>query len=191
MRLCRPALSVCPTILVRIIGRLMAIIRSMIAIIRGQATRLAGETVESRSFLHPMTIMTDWIRNWIFSLAGTAMVCAAARRLTPEGRVKSVLRMVCAVAMAAALTEEGETLRRELDRGIIEREMEAYILDKARALGAPIEGAHVLLRWSTEGVWLPESAELTGAYHPLLARIIEAELGIPRSAQVWRTNESP
>ncbi len=196
---------------------MMAIIRSMIAIIRGQACRLAGETVESRSFLHPMTIMTDWIRNWIFSLAGTAMVCAAARRLTPEGRVKSVLRMVCAVAMAAALfspllqgaldtyplelaryraqaaalTEEGEALRRELDRGIIEREMEAYILDKARALGAPLQGAAVALRWSTEGVWLPASAELTGPYHAALARAIEAELGIPRSAQVWRTDESP
>ena len=161
--------------------------------------------------------MTDWIRAWIFSLTGTALVCAAAQRLTPEGRVKAVLRLLCAVAMAAALfspllngaldtyplelaryraqaaalTEEGETLRRELDRGIIEREMEAYILDKARALGAPLQGAAVALRWSTEGVWLPASAELTGPYLAALARAIEAELGIPRSAQVWRTDESP
>ena len=161
--------------------------------------------------------MTDWIRSWLFSITGTALVCAAAQKLTPEGRVKSVLRLVCAVAMAAALfspllhsaldtyplelaryraqaaalTEEGEALRRELDRGIIEQEMEAYILDKARVLGAELEGAHVLLRWSTEGVWLPESAEMSGPYHALLARTIEAELGIPRSAQVWRTNESP
>ena len=60
-----------------------------------------------------------------------------------------------------------------------------------RALGAPLQGAAVALRWSTEGVWLPASAELTGPYHAALARAIEAELGIPRSAQVWRTDESP
>ena len=161
--------------------------------------------------------MTDWIREWIFSLTGTALVCAAAQRLTPEGRVKSVLRLVCAVAMAAALfsplldhaldayplelaryraqadalAEEGTALRRELDRGIIEREMEAYILDKADALGAEIGGAAVALRWSTEGVWLPESAQLTGRFHAGLSRAIEAELGIPRGAQVWRTDEEP
>ena len=161
--------------------------------------------------------MTDWIRNWIFSLTGTALVCAAAQRLTPEGRVKAVLRLVCAVAMAAALfspllggaletyplelaryrsqaaalTEEGTAARRDLDRGIIEREMEAYILDKARALGAEITGAAVSLRWSTQGVWLPESVSLAGPYHAELSRLIEAELGIERSAQVWRTNEDP
>jgi hypothetical protein len=161
--------------------------------------------------------MTDWIRAWIFSLTGTALICAAARRLTPEGRVKSVLRLLCAVAMAAALFSplmsgaleayplelaryraqaesyagEGTALRRELDRGIIEREMEAYILDKAHALGTPLQGAKVAVRWSTEGVWLPESAELTGPYHAALARAIEAELGIPREAQTWRTDEGP
>ena len=152
--------------------------------------------------------MTDWIRNWIFSLTGTALVCAAAQRLTPEGRVKAVLRLVCAVAMAAALfspllggaletyplelaryrsqaaalTEEGTAARRDL---------EAYILDKARALGAEITGAAVSLRWSTQGVWLPESVRLSGPYHAELSRLIEAELGRERSAQVWRTNEDP
>ena len=94
-------------------------------------------------------------------------------------------------AQADALAEEGTALRRELDRGIIEREMEAYILDKADALGAEIGGAAVALRWSTEGVWLPESAQLTGRFHAGLSRAIEAELGIPRSAQVWRTDEEP
>ena len=161
--------------------------------------------------------MTDWIRSWLFSITGTALVCAAARRLTPEGRVKSVLRLVCAVAMAAALFSplmtgaleayplelaryraqaeayagEGTALRRELDRGIIEREMEAYILDKARALGTPLQGAKVAARWSTEGVWLPESAQLTGPYSPTLARLIEAELGIPQGAQNWSEHEEP
>lgn len=161
--------------------------------------------------------MTDWIRDWIFSLTGTALVCAAARRLTPEGRVKSVLRLVCAVAMAAALFSpllrgaldtyplelaryraqgaaiagEGTDVRRALDRDIIERETEAYIMDKARTLAVPLRAVHVALRWSTEGVWLPETAELTGPYDARLARILEAELGIPLAAQNWRDDEEP
>ncbi len=161
-------------------------------------------------------MISDWIRNWILSLTGAALVCAAALRLTPEGRVKGVLRMLCAVTMAAALlspflrdsalpdyalelaryraaaealTGEGAALGQELDRGIIEQRMEAYILDKARSLGAPLTGARVTLRWSTEGIWLPDRAELTGTYSETLSRLLESERGIPRQAQTWRTDE--
>ena len=156
--------------------------------------------------------MTDYLKSWIISLTGTALICAAASALTPEGRVKRIVRMLCALGMAAALlapllrgaelsayrlnlaryrtgaetlTGEGEALRRTLDRGIIECETEAYILDKAKTLGVPLTGARVALRWSTEGVWLPESAELAGPFSETLARTLEAELGIPRTAQTW------
>ena len=162
--------------------------------------------------------MSEWIRNWILSMTGTSLICAAALRLTPEGRVKSVLRMLCAVAMAAALfsplvgsgqlpdyapelaryraaaealTGEGTALRQELDREIIEEHMEAYILDKARTLGAPVSAVKVHLRWSTEGFWLPESADLTGTYSETLSRVLESELGSARRTQNWRTDEEP
>ena len=160
--------------------------------------------------------MAEWIRQWILSMTGTALVCAAALRLTPEGSVKKVLRMLCAVAMAAALffpllrgealpdyglelaryraaaealTGEAEALGQELDRDIIERRMAAYILDKANALGVPLAGARVALRWSTAGVWVPESAELTGPYSETLSGLLASELGIPAQAQTWRTDE--
>ena len=160
--------------------------------------------------------MTELLRQWITSLTGAALICAAAMALTPPGRVKRIVRMLCALVMAAALfapllrgaelsgyslslaryraeadalTGEGETLRRNLDRGIIERETQAYIMDKARSLGAPLEGARVALRWSTEGVWLPASAELDGPFSAPLAAVLEAELGIPRAAQVWNASE--
>ena len=162
--------------------------------------------------------MAEWIRNWILSMTGAALVCAAALRLAPEGRVKPMLRTLCALTMAAALfspllraaalpdlgadlararaaadalTGEGAALGQELDRAYIERRMEAYILDKARTLGVPLAAARVHLRWSTQGVWLPESAELTGTYNEILARTLEAELGIAKSAQTWRTDEGP
>ena len=160
--------------------------------------------------------MEEWIREWVLSMTGTALVCAAALRLTPEGRVKGVLRTLCAVAMAAALlspllrggalpdyglelaryraaaaalTDEGTALGQELDRNIIEERMEAYILDKARGLAVPVSGAQVALRWSTEGIWVPESAELTGPYSETLSDLLASELGIPRRAQRWRTDE--
>jgi len=162
-------------------------------------------------------MITELLRKWILSLTGTALICAAALRLTPEGRVKRVVRLLCGVSMAAALlsplmgtaletyplelaryraqaaaaAEEGTAIRAGLDRDIIEREMEAYILDKARSLGLELRGVHVALRWSTEGVWLPESAELTGPYSARLAQLMEAELGIPRSAQNWSEHEEP
>ena len=162
--------------------------------------------------------MTDWIRSWILSLTGTALICAAALRLTPESRVKPVVRLLCGVCMAAALfsplagdavladyplelsryrsagqalTDGAAALRQELDRDIIERRMEAYILDKAQVLGLELRGADVSLRWSTEGVWLPASAELTGPYSEALARILESELGVPREKQHWRDDEDP
>ena len=162
--------------------------------------------------------MTQWIRDWILSLTGTALICAAALRLTPEGRVKPVLRLLCGVCMAAALfspllggsltaayplelsryrtaaaalTEQAESLRQELDRGIIEERMEAYILDKARAMGAKLHGVSVSLRWSTEGFWVPEAATLDGSFCEPLARYLEADLGIPRTAQSWRDDEEP
>lgn len=160
--------------------------------------------------------MSEWIRDWILSMTGTALICAAALRLTPEGRAKGVLRTLCAVAMAAALfspllrgsalpdyglelaryraaaealTGEGAALGQELDRGIIEQRMEAYILDKARGLGIPVSGAKVAMRWSTEGIWVPESAELTGPYSETLSGLLASELGIPRRAQIWRSDE--
>ena len=162
--------------------------------------------------------MTDWIRAWVLSLTGAALVCAAAQRLTPEGRVKPVVRLLCAVVMAAALfsplsrgaelaayppelaryrararelTAAGERTRQNMDRAIIERETEAYIMDKARALGVPLTHVKVSLRWSTEGVWLPESARFTGPYSAPLSRVVEGELGIPAAKQEWRRDESP
>ena len=160
-------------------------------------------------------MMTDWLRNWVLGLAGTATVCAAATALTPNGRVKRVVELLCGVMMASALllpllrlelpdyalhlaqyraaadswAAGAEEISRNLDRSYIESQLEAYILDKALRCGASLDGARVELRWSTEGVWVPVSAELSGAYCDALAEALEAELGIARSAQTWRSNE--
>ena len=161
--------------------------------------------------------MTDILRSWILGLAGTAAICAVARLLTPQGRVKRVVELLCGVAMTAALlsplleldlsdygfhlseyragaaelTDDAETLRQSLDRSIIEEKLEAYILDKAQSLGAEVTAAQVTMQWSTEGFWYPVRAELQGSFHAGLSRLIEAELGISESAQSWRNDEDP
>ena len=161
--------------------------------------------------------MTELLREWILGLAGAAAVCAAALTLTPRGQVRKVVELLCGVVMAAALlspltsvslpedyglnlakyraaaealTKNGNELRQSLDRSIIEEKLEAYILDKAQILGAPLSAAQVSVRWSTEGVWVPVSAVLIGDYDADLARSIESELGIPQSAQTWRNDEN-
>ena len=162
--------------------------------------------------------MTELLRNWVLGLVGTAVLCAAATLLTPNGRVKRVVNLLCGVAMTAALlapllgselpeyglnlakyrsqaellTAGAEELSRNLDRSYIEDELQAYILDKATALGAELESVRVELQWSTgSGLWVPTAADLDGVYHPGLARLMEAELGIPERAQRWRSHEEP
>lgn len=159
--------------------------------------------------------MTEFLRRWLLGLTGAAIVCGAAKLLTPRSRVKKVVELLCGVVMtvallsplgkpelgdyslnlsryragAEALTREGTALRESLDRDSIEQAMEAYILDKARTLGAELSAAELTLRWSTAGCWVPERAVLDGPYDAVLADILEAELGIPRSAQTWRNDE--
>jgi len=158
--------------------------------------------------------VTEFLGNWVLSVAATAIICAAAMLITPKVQAKQVLGIVCGILMmvavlrplldfdlsdyglnlskyrssAAALTADGEQLRKSLDRDIIEQKMEAYILDKAQSKGVLLNAVQITLQWSTEGVWVPQSAELNGEYNEELARLLEAELGIPKQAQTWRTN---
>ena len=161
--------------------------------------------------------MIELIRTWVLALTGAAAFCAVATELTPKGPVKSVVRTVCAVVMAAALlspllefdfpayalnlaryrdgaaalTESGRETGAELNRRVIEERLAAYILDKARSLGADVTEARVTLKWDTDGLWYPTAAEIAGNYHRALSDCIAAELGVPSEAQTWRNDEEP
>ena len=160
--------------------------------------------------------MTEFLRDWILGLTGTAAFCAVAMLLTPKGRVRQVVQLLTGLLMALALlrpllrpeltelslnlskyraqaealTETGEELRQSLDRSIIEGQTEAYILDKAQSLGVTLRGAKVSVQWSTQGFWYPTEVALQGNYDAALSRLIEAELGIPALAQRWTTDEN-
>lgn len=158
--------------------------------------------------------MSGALRDWILSLAGAAAVCSLAMCVTPAGRVKKVLGVVCGMVMAVALlspvmdfdfdtyaaamavyrdraegaASAGEEVQNSMVRSIIQARCAAYILDKAEAMG--MTGAvEVLAVWSAEdSVFVPFEAvlELRGDGRAALADKIASELGIPEERQYWR-----
>jgi len=156
--------------------------------------------------------MTEPVRDWILGLTAAALVTGAALSVTPKGRVRKVLSLLCGVVMALsflspvmrfdwetysnslagyrarmqAYSDEVDYSAGELSRTIIERELGAYILDKAQTLGVDIASASVKVRWADEGIWYPYEATIAAAEESQeLAGLIESELGIPETRQYW------
>ena len=155
------------------------------------------------------------LRNWIMALAATGLICGAAKALSPEGTVKKTVNVICGFAMMAALLgiagdvealglsryaakysieaekSAGDALEaaRAQTRAIIEARCEAYILDKAAALGVELRDVRVTARWSEDGFWYPVGCVLRGDESAELSRLIESELGIARSEQIWSTED--
>lgn len=159
--------------------------------------------------------MSTFIRTWTGGMIYTAMLCGVLTIITPEGRVKNVVKLLCGIAVVAAIisplvkadiraysaylaeyrleaeriTKGAQEDSKNLNRSYIEEKCEAYILDKAKNCGTAIYAVKVRAEWSTEGFWYPVSAEISsdaGSEERLrLSGIIEAELGIAADEQRW------
>lgn len=159
--------------------------------------------------------MTDIFSQWLHAVIYTGIVCSIALMLSPDGRVKNALKILCAVAMCAAIVsplseldfdayskamarcrldaeqyaDQGEQYSKNLNRTIIEGECRAYILDKADETGTELAEVTVTAEWSTDGYWYPQSVRLVTSgpaeENSRLAQIIEAGLGVPRTRQEW------
>lgn len=154
------------------------------------------------------------MRGWILGLAGTALLTCGAMALTPEGRAKRVVRLVCGFAMVLALlaplgrfdpgrlagelaalrsrareqTGALEEADRDISKTLIREECEAYIMDKATALGLAPREVTVSLRWSGEGYWFPTGAviDCPGGRSEALTRVLSADLGLTEDQVEWR-----
>lgn len=159
--------------------------------------------------------MTEFLRSWILGLAGAAVFCALCSAVTPDGSVKKVQKLLCAVVMTLALVSplagldmsayslnlarcrkqaeeigaSAQEISDSLSRTFIEERCAAYILDKARLLGLSPSGVKVTAQWSGEGVWYPVEAEIEAQYDRRLSEKIEEELGITAQNQHWSINE--
>ena len=132
--------------------------------------------------------MTEGVRLWLLSVLSVSLLCALADALMPKGPVKGVGKLVCGLVLTAAVAapiaqvelERGnqwleeyrsgtqyreEELKNQVEeemKRIIEREFEAYIVDKAAQLGV-VCTVRVECRWEQEGVYLPGHVWIEGA----------------------------
>ncbi len=159
--------------------------------------------------------MTDMMHNWLRAVVYTGIVCSTAMMITPAGRVKRVLTMLCGIAMCFAVISplagidftsysqamaqyrldaekyagDGAEYSKNLNRTIIEDECRAYILDKAAEFGIELKSVEVLASWSDEGYWYPTKVRICACLMPqqkqALTDYIEAQLGVDSSEQEW------
>ena len=155
------------------------------------------------------------LRTWIIGIAGAAVIASICMTVTPDGRVKKVVTLVCGLVIMLMLvnpvigfdygifSQNYEQFRSQADdisldatdfneklTGlIIEEAVRAYILDKGTQLGIHDLTVQVSLRQSGDGYWYPYAARLeTAANKELrdrLGQIIQTELGIPPEELIW------
>ena len=159
-----------------------------------------------------------WIREYVMQVIGAAMICGVIRLLVgTKGAVVGTVRLLTAVFMLLtilspisgialpdlrdwtdSITQDGEDLVNEGIRyqrqelvSYIKAHIEAYILDKATALGAEIS---VQVHLSGDALPAPNGVTVEGAISPYgktkLSGILEKDLGIPMEAQTWISNQS-
>lgn len=155
------------------------------------------------------------IRRYILSVCIAAMICGILKSLSEKsGASFHIIQVVCGVFLTVTAIRpligfqindisqivlphslDAEMIidlaQQETDEAIGEiiiQKSEAYILDKAASMDVQIE-LQIQLSNGTTGV--PCAAVITGNVSPYtklrLMEIMEADLGISREAQIWKT----
>lgn len=158
------------------------------------------------------------VRGWLLTVIGASLICALADALMPPGAVRRVGRLVCGLVLLGAILspltqldlssgqrwledylaslearEEDltETVNSQM-KVIIEQEYAAYIVDKAARLGVACS-VQVECALSEEGLYLPARVRVSGALtekeRAQIAQIIQEDLGVPQSEQLYITEE--
>ena len=156
--------------------------------------------------------MSD-LRRYLFSLTAAALLCSLVRALVPDGRMKRICTLFCGIFLAMTalsglagweLTDVAEQLskiqmeaeqartgveikNREALCAIIKSKTEAYILDKAAALGCTIT-AEVTVENSGAYPY-PSGVRIAGTFTPqqqqALSEDLEENLAIGKEQQMW------
>lgn len=163
--------------------------------------------------------MTELVRSWVIGLTGMSLITAVVLTLTPKGKVRRIVTMVCGLGMVIALispimnfdydsfalymsdsTEELESYgagleetNERLTRSIIQERTAAYILDKAESIGVLDATFTVNTKMDDEGTWYPWEVTAEGTFTESqsseLVSYITGELGIPEERQYWSTDD--
>ncbi|MDR0862037.1 MAG: stage III sporulation protein AF [Oscillospiraceae bacterium] len=159
--------------------------------------------------------MTDALGSWIIGIAGAAVITAVAMTLTPEGKTKRAVSLVCGLMIVIALIKPlrefdyasfgdsfaayQEQARRfeeplsdvneKLTGRIIEERCASYIVDKGAKLGITELAVRVTVAMGEDGLWYPAGATLTSSAdfyaREELATAIRDELGILPEELIW------
>ncbi len=153
-----------------------------------------------------------FVRQWLLGVVACALLVSVADQICPDGTTRKLVRFTGGLLLlltmllplkrlqtearatdADGYCEEVARLEQELSeerentlrRGIAS-ELEAYIEDKAEALGATVCAEAELETHG--GVPLPERVTLRGAYSEALSEFLASELGVAKEKQVWIEN---
>lgn len=152
------------------------------------------------------------MREYLLAVTVAALVSAIATKLIKNGTIAAVLRLICGIFMAITVVspwlsirfdelqdiatiiwadgsgaaQSGENLARETMSQYIIQQTQAYILDKAEALGVSLD---VQVSISEEELPVPIGVKLSGAVSPyarsVLTQYISDNLGIDTEDQIW------
>lgn len=157
--------------------------------------------------------MDSW-KQYIFSIVVCVFSCKIVSQIIFDPKRKALMHLVCGTVLAIFILRplsninledllyfplldegtaehcitKGEKIAAEAQAEYIKASCEAYILDKAKRLGAEIT-AQVLLDENL----IPQSADIEGSLDPdiqiQLQNILSDDLGIPKENQIWTWNQ--
>ena len=152
----------------------------------------------------------DGLRQYVIAAVAAGLLCGVINRLTQISGCREVVRVLCGVFMTIVLLQpicglgdtsweflfsgferqaeevvsDGVLAADSMKEEIIKQQTEAYILDKAAAMGAEVD-----VSVTVGEDCIPVSARISGAVSPLirsrLTDMLESELGIPGEHQQW------
>ncbi len=150
--------------------------------------------------------MMDFMKKWTLAVFTAAIISSIVCEISPKGKTHAAVKFVCGLmtllciltpltqaeldldAIAGSFAREKQSISEKIagdtqsaTRKVIQEKFEAYIMDKGKNFGIADIHAHVTLRWSEEGYWYPESAEIISeadtALLDMLCDVLRSELG--------------
>ena len=151
----------------------------------------------------------EFVQQWLLGVVACALLVSVSAQLCPEGSMRSVVRftggllLLCAMlrpltrleltglawsggAYSEALAQANIELRAAEENALsdgIAAGLASYIEDKAGSLGATVH-ATVMVE-TRDGVPVPVSVTLRGAYSETLSSLVERDLGVKKEHQQW------
>ena len=152
----------------------------------------------------------DAIRSYLLSVTAAALVCGIVSSFAGKGNLSKICKLLCGIFLAAAVLKpvvdiklgdiyaftdtltvsgdlavsQGEKFAADEMNRIIKQKTEAYILDKAKTLGAEISVEVTLNDYVPVGVTVV--GEVSPFVRSSLSTSIAQELNISPEEQIWK-----